>query len=109
MATLRLIALEDTVVFPGMTVTLPIDVGDEKQVFLVPRHGTEYARVGTVADVVERLKLPGRGYAAVLSGRQRGIAGAAQSDAIGGLRVAVQEAADVIPPPSRTVDLEREY
>src|SRR5262249_48283246 len=51
MSTLRLIALEDTVVFPGMTVTLPVDVGEESQVLLVPRHGTEYANVGTVADV----------------------------------------------------------
>jgi len=107
--TLRLIPLDDTVVFPGMTVTLPIDVGDEKQVFLVPRHETEYAHVGVVADVVERLKLPGRGFAAVLSGRRRGIAGAAQPDATGGLRVSVQEAGDVTPPPSRTIDLEREY
>jgi ATP-dependent Lon protease len=109
MTNLRLIPLDDTVVFPGMTVTLPIDVGDEKQVFLVPRHETEYAHVGVVADVVERLKLPGRGFAAVLSGRNRGIAGAAQPDATGGLRVAVQEASDVTPPPSRTIDIEREY
>ncbi len=109
MSTLRLVPLDDTVVFPGMTVTLPIDVGEEKQVFLVPRHETEYAHVGTVADVVERLKLPGRGYAAVLSGRHRGIAGAAQPDATGGLRVEVQEATDVTPPPSRTIELEREY
>src|SRR5262249_37523527 len=109
MSNLRLVPLDDSVVFPGMTVTLPIDVGEEKQVFLVPRHDTEYAHVGTVADVVERLKLPGRGFAPVLAGRHRGIAGAAQPDATGGLRVAVQEAADVIPPPSRTNDLEREY
>ncbi len=109
MSNLRLVPLDDTVVFPGMTATLPIDVGDEKQVFLVPRHQTEYAHVGTVADVVERLKLPGRGHAAVLQGQHRGIAGAAAPDAAGGLRVAVQEAVDVTPPPSRTIELEREY
>jgi len=109
MSTLRLIALDDTVVFPGMTVTLPIDVGEESRVFLVPRHGTDYAHVGTVADVVEKIRLPGRGYAAVLTGRHRGIAGAAQPDATGGLRVTVQETSDVTPPPSRTIDLEREY
>ncbi|MEO6026420.1 MAG: endopeptidase La [Candidatus Binatia bacterium] len=109
MSTLRLIALDDTVVFPGMTVTLPIDVGEESRVFLVPRHGTDYAHVGTVADVVEKIRLPGRGYAAVLTGRHRGIAGAAQPDADGGLRVTVQETSDVTPPPSRTIDLEREY
>ena len=92
-----------------MTVTLPIDVGDEKRVLLVPRHDTEYAHVGIVADVVERLRLPGRGFAAVLSGLHRGIAGAAQPDAAGGLRVEVQDALDVTPPPARTIDLEREY
>ena len=42
-----------------MTVTLPVDVGDDTRVFLVPRHGTDYARVGVVADVVERVRLPG--------------------------------------------------
>jgi len=33
---LLLIPLEDTVVFPGMTVTLPLDAGDENRVLLVP-------------------------------------------------------------------------
>ncbi len=109
MSTLRLIALEDTVVFPGMTVTLPIDVGEEKQVLLVPRHGTEYANVGTVADVVERVRLPGRGFASVMTGRHRGIAGAARTDAQGRLRVEVTEVSDETPPASRTRELEREY
>jgi ATP-dependent Lon protease len=109
MSTLRLIALEDTVVFPGMTVTLPIDVGEEKRVLLVPRHGTDYAHVGTVADVVERIRLPGRGFAALVAGLHRGVTGAAQPDATGGLRVEVQEAADVTPTPASTIDLEREY
>ena len=33
-----LIPLDDTVVFPNMTVTLPLDTGDETHVLLVPRH-----------------------------------------------------------------------
>src|SRR5436309_5911186 len=109
MPTLRLIALEDTVVFPGMTVTLPVDVGDESQVLLVPRHGTEYANVGTVADVVERVRLPGRGFASVVMGLHRGIAGAARTDPQGRLRVEAKEVSDETPPPSRTRELEREY
>src|SRR5262245_55387556 len=109
MSTLRLIALEDTVVFPGMTVTLPIDVGEEKQVLLVPRHGTEYANVGTVADVVERVRLPGRGVASMVTGLHRGIAGAAHTDPQGRLRVEVKEVSDETPPPARTRELEREY
>src|SRR4029453_18094186 len=96
---LRLISLDDTVVFPGMTVTLPIDVGDEKRVLLVPRHGTEYAHIGTVADVAERVRLPGRGFAAVVAGLHRGVAGAAQPDGQGGLRGGVQEAPAETPPP----------
>src|SRR5215470_15222223 len=102
MSTLRLIALEDIVVFPGMTVTLPVDVGDESRVLLVPQHGTEYANVGTVADVVERVRLPGRGVASVVTGRHRGIAGAARTDPEGRLRVEVKEIQDGTPPPSRT-------
>ncbi len=109
MSNLRLIALDDTVVFPGMTVTLPIDVGEEKRVLLVPRHGTDYARVGTVADVSERVRLPGRGFAAVVAGLHRGVAGAARPDTSGGLRVEVQEVVDETPAKSRIVDLEREY
>src|SRR5437773_301520 len=109
MPTLRLIALEDTVVFPGMTLTLPVDVGGESQVLLVPRHGTEYANVGTVADVVERVRLPGRGFASVVMGLHRGIAGAARTDPQGRLRVEAKEVSDETPPPSRTRELEREY
>jgi ATP-dependent Lon protease len=109
MATLRLIALEDTVVFPGMTVTLPVDLGEETQVLLVPRHGTEYATVGTVADVVERVRLPGRGTASVVTGLRRGVAGAARNDPQGHLRVEVKDVPDVAPPPAQTRELEREY
>ncbi|MCW2976339.1 MAG: ATP-dependent protease La, partial [Actinomycetia bacterium] len=39
---LLLVPLEDTVVFPGMTVTLTVDAGDEARVLLVPRHEQEY-------------------------------------------------------------------
>jgi ATP-dependent Lon protease len=38
MTKLLLIPLDDTVVFPTMDVTLPVDVGDAEQVLLVPRH-----------------------------------------------------------------------
>ena len=51
MTELLLIPLDDVVVFPNMTVTLTVDVGDESEVLLVPRHEGEYASVGTVAAV----------------------------------------------------------
>jgi ATP-dependent Lon protease len=106
---LRLIALDDTVVFPNMDVTLPLDVGDDPRVFLVPRHGSAYANIGVVADVTDRVRLPGGRRAVALSGRHRGVAGAAHGDPEGQLRVEVEERPDQTPPPSRTRELEREY
>ena len=47
MSNLLLVPLEDLVVFPNMSVTLTVDVGDEERVLLMPRHEGEYARVGT--------------------------------------------------------------
>ncbi len=58
MTTFRLIPLDDTVVFPNMDLTLAVEVGDEERVLLVPRHEGEFARVGTVADVTEQVRLP---------------------------------------------------
>ncbi len=52
--TLLLVPLEDTVVFPTMDVTLPVDVGDEKRVLLVPRHESRFAAVGTIEMSVWR-------------------------------------------------------
>src|SRR6476646_11617132 len=109
MPKLLLIPLEDTVVFPGMEVTLPVDPGDESQVLLVPRHESDYATVGVVAEVGERMRLPGRIRAVQLSALHRGIAGAAQSDPQGRLWVEVEERPDAIPPPSKTRELESEY
>jgi len=60
---LLLVPLEDIVVFPNMNVTLTVDVGDEDRVLLVPKHDDEYAKVGTVAQVTDRIRLPGGGRA----------------------------------------------
>jgi ATP-dependent Lon protease len=109
MATYRLIPLDDTVLFPHMQATLPVDVGSDTQVFVVPRHGTDYARVGVIAEVVERIQLPGGASAVSLRGLHRGVAGAAQPGRDGSLRVEVEERPDVALPPSRTIELEREY
>src|SRR5215208_3750012 len=109
MTQLLLIPLDETVVFPTMDVTLPIDVGDDERVLLVPRHGAEFAKVGTIARVSDRVRLPGGGRAVTLSGEMRGIAGAAANDTLGHLRVEVEEAPDTVPVDGRTRDLEREY
>jgi ATP-dependent Lon protease len=106
---LLLVPLEDTVVFPGMNVTLTVDVGDEDRVVLVPRHESEYAAVGTVAEVTDRVRIRGAGNAVTLEGLHRGVIGAAHSDALGRLRAEVDELPDENPPPVQTRELEREY
>ncbi|MBA2255645.1 MAG: LON peptidase substrate-binding domain-containing protein, partial [Thermoleophilaceae bacterium] len=109
MNSFRLIPLEDTVVFPNMDVTLAVDAGDEDQVLLVPRHEGEFARVGTVAEVRDRVRLPGGGRAVALSGLHRALAGAARTGQSGELRVDVTEHPDEVPVDGRTRELEREY
>ena len=108
-STLLLIPLDDTVVFPTMDVTLPVDPGDEDRVLLVPRHEGEYARVGTIARVANRVRLPGGARGAHFEGVARGIAGAAHTDPSGRLLVEVVEHPDDVPVDGRSRDLEREY
>ena len=109
MSNLLLIPLEDSVIFPNMTVTLAVDVGDADRVFLVPVHEGDYAAVGTVAEVAQRVHLPGGPEAVTLAGLHRGVAGAAQTDPDGRLRVEVEDRPDEEPPRIRTAELEREY
>jgi ATP-dependent Lon protease len=109
MTSLLLLPLDDTVVFPTMDVTLPVDAGDEERVLLIPRHEGEFAKVGTIAEVTDRVRLPGGARAVSLSGVSRGVAGAAHTDASGRLRVEVTEYADDVPVDGRTRNAEREY
>jgi ATP-dependent Lon protease len=106
---LRLIPLDDTVVFPNMGITLTIDVGDDDRVVLVPRHDNEFLEVGTIAEVSEQIRLPGGGRAVAISGEHRALIGAAQTGPSGELRVEVDERPDAVPTDKRTRELEREY
>src|SRR3954447_23035353 len=108
-STLLLIPLDDTVVFPTMDVTLPVDPGDEERVLLVPRHEGEYARVGTIARVANRLRLPGGARGAHFEGVARRIAGAAPTVAPCRPRGEGAEQPDDAPVDGRTRELEREY
>src|ERR687894_920809 len=108
-ADLTLVPLDDLVVFPHMSVTLTVDVGDEERVLLVPRHEGDFAAVGTVAEVVDRVRLPGGGRAVELMGLHRGVAGAARTGLRGELRVEVEEREDDVPVDGRTRQLERDY
>src|SRR3954468_11881323 len=106
--TLLLIPLDDAVVFPAVTATLPIDTGDEDRVFLLPRHDGEFGRIGVVAEVIERGQLPNGAWAATVIGLHRGLAGAAEpvDDT---LRVEVQEIHDGHPQDEHTNELMQEY
>jgi ATP-dependent Lon protease len=106
---LRLIPLDDTVVMPSMGITLTVDVGEDERVVLVPRHESEFLEVGTIAEVSDRVRLPGGGRAVALSGVARGLVGAAQTGPEGELRVEVTEHPDQTPVDRRTRELEREY
>ena len=106
---LRLIPLDDTVVFPNMGITLTIDVGDDERVVLVPRHENEFLEVGTIAEVSEKIRLPGGGRAVALSGEHRALIGAAETGQNGELRVQIDERPDEVPVDGRTRELEREY
>jgi ATP-dependent Lon protease len=106
---LRLIPLDDTVVFPSMGITLTVDVGDDERVVLVPRHENEFLEVGTIAEVSEQLRLPGGARGVALSGEHRALIGAAQTGPEGELRVEVDERPDDVPVDKRTRELEREY
>src|SRR4029079_7925026 len=81
----------------------------EDRVLLVPRHESEYAKVGTVAEVVDRVRLPGGAEAVAFNGLHRAVIGAAHTDSLGRLRVEVEERPDENPPPVQTRELEREY
>src|SRR5579884_2085523 len=109
MRELLLVPLEDVVVFPNMTVTLGVEVGDETEVLLVPEHEGRYASVGTVASVGDPVRMRGVGRAVTLQGLHRARIGAARTDTDGGLRAEVEEVPDEPVAPVKTDELAREY
>src|SRR2546423_2176208 len=106
---MRLIPLDDTVVFPHMDVTLAVDAGGDARVLLMPKHEYDFAKVGTVAEVADEIRLPGGARAVALRGLHRGLAGAAQTGPGGELRVEVEPRPDGVPVDGRTPELQREY
>jgi len=104
-----LIPLDEAIVFPTVSATLPIDVGDEDRVFLLPRRGGEFGRVGVVAGVIERGRSRRGAPVATVLGLHRGLAGVALAGEGDSLRVDVQEIHDGHPGEEHTQELEREY
>ena len=109
MTSLRLIPLDDMVVFPGMSITLAVPVGRDEQVVLVPRHEQDFAEIGVIANVTDRIKLPGGAAAVALEADHRALIGAAETGADGELFVQVEERPDDVPNDKRTRELQREY
>src|SRR6201992_3939650 len=108
--TYRLVPLDDAIVFPTVTATLPIDVGEDERVFLIPRRDGEFGRVGVIAEVVEHGRAPRAAPVATVVGLHRGIAGAATNmDDDGTLHVEVQEIHDGHPDDEHTREVAREY
>ena len=103
--TLLLIPLDEAIVFPAVTATLPIDTGEEDRVFLLPRQDGDFGRIGVVAEVIERVQLPNGAWAATVVGLHRGLAGVAEPDGGEQLRVEVQEIHDGNPGDERTTEL----
>ncbi len=106
-----LIPLDEAIVFPTVTATLPIDVGDEDRVFLLPRSDGEFARVGVVAEVLESGESRRGNPVATVLGLHRGLAGAAVAgeDDPEALHIEVQEFHDGHPDDEHTRELAREY
>ena len=96
---LRIVPLHDAVVLPGMPVTVTVDVGGDERVLLIPKKDQTYAKVGVVAEVTERMKVAGRGWAASLNGVQRATLGVASTDQDGVLRVDYESKPDLAPAP----------
>jgi len=105
-----LIPLDEAIVFPGVSATLPIDVGEEERVFLLPRREGEFGRVGVVAEVVEHGRSRRGAPVATVVGLHRGLAGAAVAGEDGdALRVDVQDIHDGRPEDEHTREVAREY
>jgi ATP-dependent Lon protease len=109
MTPLRLVPLDDMVVFPGMSITLAAAVGKDERVVLVPRHGQDFAEIGVVATVTDRVNLPGGGKAISVDAEHRALVGAAQTGSDGDLFVEVDERPDPVANDERTRALTREY
>jgi ATP-dependent Lon protease len=106
---LLLIPLDESVLFPGMTVTIAADTGDEERVLVVPRVDGEYAELGVIAEVLDTGVLPGGVHAATVRGVQRATPGTATNGSDGQLRVAAVPHNDPAPDTERVAELERNY
>ncbi len=115
-----LLPLTNGVVLPNMVVTIPMEreeaqaaIAAARQgdglVLLVPKVGSRYASIGTVAKLEDSRKLPNGIEVAILQGLYRASVGSAAGGTGPALRVLAQPAQDVHPLTETSHVLAREY
>src|SRR5262249_21233257 len=114
---LPVLPLDDAVVLPGMSLTLPVTTSEEAEalaaateaaVVLVPRIDGRFAPFGVVAQVEGEITLPGGVRGVALDALHRAELGSAGAG-VGALRVRVHELPDPEDPGPRARELAREY
>src|SRR5450432_875163 len=117
---LPLLPLTTGVVLPQMVVTLAVEsaeardaadgaIAGDRRVLLVPKVGTGYTRVGTVARVENEGELPGGQRALVLRGLSRAVVGRTVPSDNPGLWVEVDPVAEPATVSGRAKEMVREF
>src|SRR5438093_8223703 len=117
---LPLLPLSSGVVLPGMVVTLMLETPEAEAaasaareqgdtLVLVPRVGSRYAAVGTVARIEDTGRLQNGMEALVIRGLHRAVIGTGVAGTGDAVWVQVQEAAETNTDTSRVRELARQY
>jgi ATP-dependent Lon protease len=117
---LPLLPLTTGVVLPQMVVTLALETAEARdaadgaiagdgRVLLVPRIGSGYARIGTVARIENEGELPGGQRALILRGLSRAVVGRSVPSDHPGLWVEADPVAERTPTTGRAREMVREY
>ena len=107
---LRLVPLDDSILFPGMTATIAADVGDAEQVFVAPAPRRRVRRASAPSPRwSRRAGCPAASTSVTLTGLHRGRAGTAAPGPDGELMIEVEELPDATYAGDRIRELEREY
>ena len=118
--TLPLLPLTTGVVLPQMVVTLAIEspeardaaegaLATDRRVLLVPRVGTGFAKVGTIARIENEGDLPGGGRAMVLRGLARALVGGPVPSEHAGVWISAEPVTETPAESGRARELAREY
>ena len=117
---LPVLPLNGGVVLPHMNVTVQLDSpeakaavkvanADDRMLVLLPKVGSRYAKVGTVAKIDEEGKLPNGEDVVVVAGRHRAVIGQVEADLSGALMAEFTASVDPAAPSQHARELGREY